>query len=339
MSFERPMHLDFPLAAEKDEIRLLKLRPGTWDEPLQCQFWIVEISQKPDYVALSYVWGDATHSYCIQVDGRPLGVTENLYSALQRLRAHAHDREIVLWIDAICIYQGSISERNRQVAMMGRIYAHCREVWIWLGQMSSPEASDLRWSTNASESDRICYKFHGDESDYDEKWSEYQSAFPATERAGNNPSIAGEPTREVSSSEIVFHCAWILRLLAAGKHLNEIRPFSGGDTAVSEYLGRVLRSMEDLVNNEWFSRLWVVQEAVLAPSARVFFDFVSFPLRVIEDAKTLHAHTRARCCVPLGTQQLYFSEAIKNITGGFAEISQMQNESPTPNSSRTLFQL
>lgn len=39
----------------------------------------------------------------------------------------------MLWIDAICIDQGSINERNHQVAFMGEIYRNCQNVVIWLG--------------------------------------------------------------------------------------------------------------------------------------------------------------------------------------------------------------
>lgn len=48
--------------------------------------------------------------------------------------------EQFLWIDAICINQKDIEERNQQVAIMEQIYSTAEEVTIWLGQ--SDPASD-----------------------------------------------------------------------------------------------------------------------------------------------------------------------------------------------------
>ena len=39
----------------------------------------------------------------------------------------------VLWIDALCINQQDVSERNHQVSQMGRIYQSATGVLAWLG--------------------------------------------------------------------------------------------------------------------------------------------------------------------------------------------------------------
>lgn len=38
-----------------------------------------------------------------------------------------------IWIDAICINQNDIDERNYQVAKMKRIYEQAAEMTVWLG--------------------------------------------------------------------------------------------------------------------------------------------------------------------------------------------------------------
>jgi hypothetical protein len=43
----------------------------------------------------------------------------------------------MLWVDAICIDQGHVSERNHQVTQMGEIYAGAERVVVWLGEASS----------------------------------------------------------------------------------------------------------------------------------------------------------------------------------------------------------
>lgn len=40
----------------------------------------------------------------------------------------------LLWVDAICINQDDLVERGRQVTMMGRILALCKNLVIWLGE-------------------------------------------------------------------------------------------------------------------------------------------------------------------------------------------------------------
>lgn len=85
-----------------------------------------------DYEALSYTWGDLTEKRPIKCCNEPFLVTENLFPALRHLRYA--DRGRVLRIDAICINQKSIPERNQQVGIMGHIYKSARKVTIWLGE-------------------------------------------------------------------------------------------------------------------------------------------------------------------------------------------------------------
>jgi len=68
-----------------------------------------------------------------------LKITKNAHSALCRLRHPSTTR--VLWIDAICINQEDIPERNAQVALMGEIYHRATRVVIDVGE-SSPTSDD-----------------------------------------------------------------------------------------------------------------------------------------------------------------------------------------------------
>jgi len=45
----------------------------------------------------------------------------------------SEDGPIWIWIDAICIDQQNIAERNHQVRFMGMIYRMAQEVFVWLG--------------------------------------------------------------------------------------------------------------------------------------------------------------------------------------------------------------
>jgi hypothetical protein len=126
-----------PLVAESREIRLLTIESGSHDEPLRSRLSIVALTSQPDYNALSYVWGDLIVSDIepvIVLDGQLTHVTPNLHSALRHLRSPSGDEPLVLWVDAVCINQQDLEERNRQVAMMRDIYASATAVTIWLGE-------------------------------------------------------------------------------------------------------------------------------------------------------------------------------------------------------------
>ena len=65
-----------------------------------------------------------------------LKVTRNLWLALRAFRCLKDRRR--LWVDALCIDQTSIPERNYQVSIMSTIYQESTEVCVWLGE-ATPE--------------------------------------------------------------------------------------------------------------------------------------------------------------------------------------------------------
>lgn len=85
-----------------------------------------------EYEALSYVWGEVAGHVSIQVCGENFKATSNLEQALRRLRYK--DRSRLLWVDAVCINQLDIPERNSQVKLMGSIYETAHQVIVWLGE-------------------------------------------------------------------------------------------------------------------------------------------------------------------------------------------------------------
>jgi hypothetical protein len=87
---------------------------------------------KPKYEALSYMWGDRTTQKSIFVNGKEFLVGENLWDALRYLRKHVNGQRY--WIDAICINQADIPERNRQLRIMPHIYERAHTVLVWLGK-------------------------------------------------------------------------------------------------------------------------------------------------------------------------------------------------------------
>jgi hypothetical protein len=122
-----------PLDTSVDTIRLLVLEPGDPSSVVRCRLECTTFANKPVYQALSYEWGREPPSEKIQLNGRIFAVRENLFNALVHLR----DTKIpkTLWIDALCINQSDLEERNSQVGLMAFIYRRATTVMVWLGQV------------------------------------------------------------------------------------------------------------------------------------------------------------------------------------------------------------
>jgi len=86
----------------------------------------------PEYVALSYVWGDASKTLPYVIDSEEFRIIENLHSALRRLKAKAQtdSAPLVIWADALYINQFLIEEKNQQVRLMEKMYSSCRYVLV-----------------------------------------------------------------------------------------------------------------------------------------------------------------------------------------------------------------
>jgi hypothetical protein len=140
-----------------DSIRLLRILSGP-GEPIRCSLEDVQLRDEPLYDCLSYTWGDPLYhelsapqdtrittaelKFPITCDGLVIFVAENLLEALLQLSRNGtlsatdddqHHKPCRIWIDAVCIDQGNVLERNSQVAMMNRIYRSAQTVIVWLG--------------------------------------------------------------------------------------------------------------------------------------------------------------------------------------------------------------
>jgi len=145
-------------------IRLVHLQPGIRRKNIICDMVQVSLHNNPTYEALSYTWDlddppddgqDDKSSYSIPISEESFHVTPNLYLALKRLRNPSQPR--LLWIDAICINQRNILERNHQVHIMSKIYSQARRVIVWLGEEDQNDrlASDVihKWQALSTTTD------------------------------------------------------------------------------------------------------------------------------------------------------------------------------------------
>lgn len=111
-------------------IRVLTILPGKEFEDVHCRLESANLHQA-EYEALSYTWGHDTRLSPIACNGTRINITRNLKEALHDLRYT--DRPRVLWVDAICINQSNISEKESQVKIIGDIYHHAKGTIIHLG--------------------------------------------------------------------------------------------------------------------------------------------------------------------------------------------------------------
>ena len=129
-----------------NKVRLLRLYPAgpsqsTIDGELHETDLIRPSSDPHEFHAVSWCWGKgaANRSLRLRSEDKMFSfpISENLESALRGLRYEDQDR--LLWIDAICIDQDDITERNEQVPKMDQIYGQAVQVCIWLGE-GNPES-------------------------------------------------------------------------------------------------------------------------------------------------------------------------------------------------------
>ncbi|CAF3511544.1 unnamed protein product [Fusarium graminearum] len=125
-----------PLNGTRHEIRLLTLHPDAEEHnQICCTLSHAELkpsksSDFPAYEALSYVWGKPNFSELILLNDQDFFITPSLKYALSCLRYKTQPR--VLWVDALCINQSDILERNHQVSLMREIYSKCQRDIAWL---------------------------------------------------------------------------------------------------------------------------------------------------------------------------------------------------------------
>jgi hypothetical protein len=69
-------------------------------------------------------------------NGTTINITKNLAEVLPHLCFSQNPRRI--WIDALCINQGNLTEREQQVAIMQDIFRQASKTLLWLGTYESP---------------------------------------------------------------------------------------------------------------------------------------------------------------------------------------------------------
>ena len=118
---------------DPEAIRVVRVKKGLHENLIDCELQHTTVDS--EYSALSYVWGSADHQQLIFLNGCLCIVRKNLWGFLNVARKHSS--ETTLWIDALCIAQQNLQEKNHQVQMMSIIFSKAQEVRVWLGNDTS----------------------------------------------------------------------------------------------------------------------------------------------------------------------------------------------------------
>jgi hypothetical protein len=139
------------------EVRLLNLPSSTLGTGLiygALEHVLLDSQPRPPYVALSYMWGDASQKKPIFLNGVEVDVTVSLHGFLQALdrsttpQSQSHLRDFSaypFWIDAICINQNNEPEKVHQINMMRHIYQSAYKTLIWLGEAAEESDMAFEW--------------------------------------------------------------------------------------------------------------------------------------------------------------------------------------------------
>ncbi|KAI5917082.1 HET-domain-containing protein [Camillea tinctor] len=226
-----------------NDIRLLKIVPGKYDDQIECLLDQVPLDSDPHFYSISYAWGNASKTMPILLEGRPFDITINLYAALHQMRALENEMEYLytyIWVDAICINQQDIEERSRQVPRIADIYAQSIQVIIWLGA-NGPAANRLRKRVS-QKADLVWYSDISPIRLFQGAWS-----------------ARHKPSKDATISQL---------FRTAEKYWQQfIYSEEDESTILRDVLGRscslVDHGVLTLMNQPWFLRAWTLQEPCL----------------------------------------------------------------------------
>jgi hypothetical protein len=239
-----------PLPKERGSFRLIQVKPDlSMDGLLDCYLQDALV-QESNYICLSYTWGQPGDDYPIKLNGRLCHVRRNLYDFLQAARQRL--TFCTLWIDALCINQSNIEERNHQVQQMGNIFAGAVMVVAWLG--NSPPTQDF---IKAVELEYDC-----------QTWPNWESFYLSKRNAKVNEVFSSDLRRSPYSHPLqALQDTGNERFLPLYKGLSRYSSFNE-------------KHVLALFENAYWKRAWVTQEILLAQALVVMAGehAIEFPL-------------------------------------------------------------
>jgi hypothetical protein len=126
-----------PLLQPIKQFRLLSFETSSSETDLSCRLQSFDLTDCPEYYALSYVYGDPSIRESILINGKEGDVNKHGWRTLHQARAQASTGSY-FWLDAICINQNDHQEKAIQVSKIAQIFTSAVEAWMCFG----PEQDD-----------------------------------------------------------------------------------------------------------------------------------------------------------------------------------------------------
>lgn len=293
----------FPLHAQ--EIRLVDILPGQWDDDIRCEVRQAAMANRPRYKALSYVWGASRGSRrSITLNDVPHSVTPNLDFALRRIR-RANQRE-TFWIDALCINQTDEAERGTQVGMMKEIYARAGAVVVYLGE--APQHVFMR-SARKKPTASVPTSFYGNEQDKDniERFKKHWRYDGAELPSGRKLKL-----------NFVHELCCLVSLLAQSTETSKMPLEDADQDSDAPFKRNLFEALRYLMRSGWWQRVWVIQEIVVPEQVILMYDSVSAPWEMFANAalsymQSLALGGTARLASEYSDVMALFSQSILDI--------------------------
>lgn len=195
----------------------------------------------PRYVALSYAWGDRQEPLSIIANSQIMYVQPGCEFALRQLQTLTPFRVQHFWIDALCINQADEAEKGHQVQMMARIFGGADAVAISYGADTDATSVFMRDLT-----------------------------FDPTNYSGSLAEDNDGPAKAHRSTRV-----WS----AQKQYSNRARETCGSTQPPLLYSvdafqvdSSIYTALQDLGSRRFWSRLWVVQELLMARQTVVLHD-------------------------------------------------------------------
>lgn len=118
-----------PLSDDPFSVRLVQIHGFDKDGYVECSVHH-NVLERGKFLALSHVWGSENPTFKINIDGSYLWVRPNLWSFLTYATTSFAGANF--WIDALCIDQDNLAEKNRQIPLMHQIFSRATKVISWL---------------------------------------------------------------------------------------------------------------------------------------------------------------------------------------------------------------
>jgi hypothetical protein len=325
---------------EGSNIRLITIDHAMQDGKLKLTMDQMPLTDELDFHVLSYVWGDSTDQKTIIVNDQRLDITQNLYDFLEA--THEHEKNFLVhhehpdyrksyatepahsaakssgsivigpatiptrfWIDAICINQDDMNEKNEQVPRMGDTYSMATRVWIWMGLPTKilGEYPDLEVLKRGL--------------DYGVQDSFKQPASPELTRPPDTPLIEqfADHQRQVYIDRTVARMRAMGIVLQPGPMMDMIyhQYAQISDQASSEhkhaFFNKFLRQLASLLGQPYLKRVWIIQEYVLNHTEPIALlgNFVlelqhifGTILRLSREAHSMNEHSKALVFAVIG---------------------------------------